>query len=277
MLARAVLTPPSFDILSLNGVKALFQVKVEESRFQLVVMDAAVYADLLPHVLAGLFRWHFTTDNIRSRWLIAWANRLSLAVNIVLKSILRVLFSVQPVLWLIRVFVSTIGIFLLNPVSTGSVRVKRRAAFSTASPVRRKDLDIEVNLGYLQDERDVRALMKGWIASDQVIDLLHGVEVFPGAAIRQLGNFRLDWSRFKRFARFICLPYFHWCGTCAMLLVTDQDESSAVVDSELRVRHILSLRVCDASVFPTTTSAPTALTCAALGHLLGSNLAKEHS
>lgn len=78
-------------------------------------------------------------------------------------------------------------------------------------------------------------------------------------------------------------PYYHWCGTCAMGEeaesedVTQQSndgrtgrgnarESSFVVDEYLCVRGIVGLRVCDASVFPDCISAPTALTCAALGH-----------
>jgi len=78
-------------------------------------------------------------------------------------------------------------------------------------------------------------------------------------------------------------PYYHWCGTCAMGEeagsedVTQQSndgrtghdnarESSFVVDEYLCVRGIVGLRVCDASVFPDCVSAPTALTCAALGY-----------
>ena len=77
-------------------------------------------------------------------------------------------------------------------------------------------------------------------------------------------------------------PYYHWCGTCTMGedatedtdgRMTGRDEissgdrlSSFVVDERLRVRGIVGLRICDASVFPTCISAPTALTCAALGH-----------
>ena len=46
--------------------------------------------------------------------------------------------------------------------------------------------------------------------------------------------------------------------------------------SSLRVRQFSSLRVCDASVFTTTISSPPALTCAAMGHLLGSMLVEEN-
>ena len=43
------------------------------------------------------------------------------------------------------------------------------------------------------------------------------------------------------------------------------EQSGFVVDEHLCVRGIACLRVCDASVFPGCISAPTALTCAALG------------
>jgi choline dehydrogenase-like flavoprotein len=120
-------------------------------------------------------------------------------------------------------------------------------------------------------------MMKGWIAADGVVNLLGGIEVFPGPLVRRLYSYHLDWSWFKRFSRSSCLPYFHWCGTCAMVTASRENEEACVVDSQLRVKHFLSLRVCDASVFPTTLSAPPALTCAAMGHLLGSILAKERS
>ncbi|KAL3810755.1 hypothetical protein ACHAXA_001155 [Cyclostephanos tholiformis] len=84
-------------------------------------------------------------------------------------------------------------------------------------------------------------------------------------------------------------PFYHWCGSCAMgedaiedadaagqhvSETTGRDESihsgdcalTFVVDERLRVRGTVGLRVCDASVFPACISAPTALTCAALGH-----------
>jgi len=60
-------------------------------------------------------------------------------------------------------------------------------------------------------------------------------------------------------------PYFHWCGTCAM--------GGEIVDADLKVKGRDNLWVCDASVFPTAISVPTAPTCAGLGRLLGIRLA----
>lgn len=274
MLVRAILTPRSRDALSVNGVKALLQMEVEGSRFQVGVMDAAVYSDVLPHVVAGFIRWRFTG---RSAMLVTWANTLSSVANIVLKAVLQFILSLPPISLLLRYFVSPVAIFLLNPVSTGDLSVLRKPNALEASPVRRSDLDIQVNLGYLEDEADVQAMMKSWVASDCVVNLIGGIEVFPGLLVRRLYSYHLDWTWFKRFARSSCLPYFHWCGTCAMVTASKENEQTCVVDSQLRVKNFLSLRVCDASVFPTTLSAPPALTCAAMGHLLGSILATESS
>ena len=79
-------------------------------------------------------------------------------------------------------------------------------------------------------------------------------------------------------------PYYHWCGTCAMGggeddIVKDgkirnnvNASLSSVVDENLCVRGIIGLRICDASVFPESISAPTALTCAALGYVAVSEI-----
>ena len=79
-------------------------------------------------------------------------------------------------------------------------------------------------------------------------------------------------------------PYYHWCGTCAMggeeddIVIDGKNHNnvnaslSSVVDENLCVRGILGLRICDASVFPDSISAPTALTCAALGYVAASEI-----
>ena len=55
--------------------------------------------------------------------------------------------------------------------------------------------------------------------------------------------------------------FWHQCGTARM--GTDGD---AVVDSELRVRGLDSLRVADASVLPRVTSGNTMAPCVVVGH-----------
>jgi choline dehydrogenase-like flavoprotein len=153
------------------------------------------------------------------------------------------------------------------------------------APLRRRDVELEIRLGYLDAPEDVEAVRRGWIASQALEETLlggvSGIEVFPGLLVRRLGWPRLrangwslasglDLERFEAFARATCLPYFHWCGSCRM--VASPDDDRGVVTPDLKVRGCRGLRICDASVFPSTVSAPTALTCAALGHLFGSRI-----
>src|SRR5262249_8604444 len=56
----------------------------------------------------------------------------------------------------------------------------------------------------------------------------------------------------EAFLRRSCSTYFHPVGTCAM-----GSGRAAVVDAELRVRGVERLRIADASVMPTITSANT--------------------
>ena len=98
-------------------------------------------------------------------------------------------------------------------------------------------------------------------------------------------------ERFDFMARSMVLPYFHWIGTCAMkqkkLTTTehrfdskkgnDDGDDDWVVDEYFRVRGVNHLRICDASIFPTLISAPTALTCAALGYILANMIIEEIS
>lgn len=98
---------------------------------------------------------------------------------------------------------------------------------------------------------------------------------------------------FNNYAAEFVMPYYHWCGTCSMgdeslnkvlhdeanyEITTGNFESKGqyVVDEALCVRGLHGLRVCDASVFPTCVSAPTALTCAAVGHVASGIIIESH-
>jgi choline dehydrogenase-like flavoprotein len=111
-------------------------------------------------------------------------------------------------------------------------------------------------------------------------------------------------DNFQIYAQNFAATYYHACGTCAMessktegrnsnenisgedeacKISEDNDDSHstpsnvygsdnstnsmAVVDSELRVRGVLNLRVADASVFPAIPSGPTSATCMAVGEV----------
>ncbi len=68
----------------------------------------------------------------------------------------------------------------------------------------------------------------------------------------------------KLYSSFFCMTFFHICGTCRM-----KDDcdclSNGVVDEELRVHNVDSLRIADSSVFPIIPSCPTAALSMAVG------------
>jgi len=125
-----------------------------------------------------------------------------------------------------------------TPASRGSVRI--RSGDPLAAP------RIETN--YLAEEIDRRALVAGVkilreIYRQPAFRDLWDVEVMPGP---RAGDERtiLD------FARAQGGTVFHACGTCRI-----GNDASAVVDPQLRVRGVEQMRVIDASVMPTVTSA----------------------
>jgi choline dehydrogenase len=134
----------------------------------------------------------------------------------------------------------TAAVWQCHPASRGSVRI--RSADPFASP------RIETN--YLQQEIDSQTLVAGIrmlreIYNQRAFRALWEAEVLPGKEAvtdRQL----LD------FARHHGGTVFHCVGTCRM-----GNDPRAVVDPELRVRGVERLRVIDASVMPSVTSANT--------------------
>lgn len=127
-----------------------------------------------------------------------------------------------------------------HPASRGSVRI--RSTDPAADPV------IETN--YLREEVDRRTLVAGIrmlreIYAQPAFRELWEAEVLPGPAAS-------DDAALLDFARKAGGTVFHCVGTCRM-----GDDDRAVVDPQLRVRGVERLRVIDASVMPTVTSANT--------------------
>jgi choline dehydrogenase len=156
-----------------------------------------------------------------------------------------------------------VNISLLNPQSTGDVKVRIRKKSAGGRQVMLDDVEILVNPGYLTNQQDVNALYTGWKSSDVIVKrhLRSCKEILPGI-FGLLKWYRKDWM--SLYAREFVLSYYHWIGTCAMGN-SDDDDAEFVVNEKLQVIKVKNLRVCDASVFPDCISAPTALTCAAVG------------
>ena len=134
--------------------------------------------------------------------------------------------------------------FVLAP---GLMVVRSRGHLRLTGAAPDAPLDIQPNL--LADPADVAALVRGVeigleLAAQPAFSKLIGAWVAP--------NQPLDAAGSEDFVRQAAMPYFHPVGTCAMGV-----DEAAVVDAELRVRGLEGLRIADASVMPTITSANT--------------------
>jgi choline dehydrogenase-like flavoprotein len=287
LLPRVMLTKPRRQPVSLNGVQSVSNMILQTddstttTKAQISLMDSAAYTDLVPIMMATALRFYMDPNTTRlPKPLVGMINLQLRFLFLAVKLLLHVLVVYTPVYFLLRYCVAVMAVFLMNAESVGQISVKRKdPSSSTSRIVRRSDLVVDIDLGYLSRDDDVVRLMESWKASDTAYPDV-GVGLFPGPLIYTAGG-ELHAGRFAVFARAMVRPYFHWMGTCAMQQRRDKnnntDNDDWVVDAEFRVRGVQSLRVCDASVFPTLISAPPALTCAALGHVLAAKLLANES
>ncbi|MBV9002456.1 MAG: GMC family oxidoreductase N-terminal domain-containing protein [Solirubrobacterales bacterium] len=132
-------------------------------------------------------------------------------------------------------------------IAPGLMRVESRGYLKLRSATPSGPLEVQANL--LAEPADLDAIADG-------IEL--GLELATQPAFRDLihrwiaPTHQLTRNQILSFARQACLPYFHPVGTCTM-----GTHEQAVVDPELRVHGIAGLRIADASIMPTITSANT--------------------
>ena len=131
----------------------------------------------------------------------------------------------------------TLQLDLLRPHSKGYLKLK------SLNP---KDSP-EIKLNYFKDPRDIKELTEGVkkmreLVSQPVFDKFRGKEISPGSEIQS------D-SEIEQAIRLNTITDYHQCGTCAM-----GTDVNSVVDSEMCVKGINSLRVVDASVLPNVVS-----------------------
>lgn len=127
-----------------------------------------------------------------------------------------------------------------RPNSTGTIRI--RSSDPTVPP--------EIDPQYLTDPEDLRILREGLrlardIIAQRAYDGFRGNEYAPGSAVTS--DTDLD-----TYIRNNASTLYHPVGTCKMGL-----DEMAVVDPQLRVRGIESLRVVDAAIMPNITSGNT--------------------
>jgi len=139
-----------------------------------------------------------------------------------------------------------VHIDLMRPESLGSVRL--RSADPTKPPA--------ICFNYMASARDRRDMREGVrltreVLAQKALSPYRGVEIFPGADL----NSDAEIDAWIRRAVETC---YHPVGSCKMGSPSD---SLSVVDSELRVHGLDSLRIVDASVMPAivsgNTNAPT--------------------
>ncbi len=127
------------------------------------------------------------------------------------------------------------------------VRVESRGYLKMRTALHDDPLEIQPN--FLEAPADVEALLSA-------VEI--GLDIVSQPACQQLIKrwvapaSRLSRESLRHFLADACLPYFHPVGTCAM-----GSDKEAVVDAHLRVHGIEGLRIADASIMPTITSANT--------------------
>ena len=136
----------------------------------------------------------------------------------------------------------TAAVWQCHPQSRGRLRI--RSTDPAEAPT--------IEPRYLQETRDRQTLVAGIgmlreIYAQPSFRELYDAEMLPGPAAQSEAAL-LD------FARNAGGTVFHCVGTCRM---GDDRDEAAVVDPKLRVRGVDNLRVIDASVMPTVTSANT--------------------
>ena len=144
----------------------------------------------------------------------------------------------------------TITVSLVQPQSRGEIRL--RSADPLAAPI--------IRANYLQDEADVKALVRGvylarWFGEAEVYDELRADETEPGVAVKSDADL-------ASFVRRAADTIYHPAGTCKMGPSSDR---MAVVDAALRVRGLEGLRIADASIMPEIINTTPNAACVMIG------------
>ena len=279
--------------------------------FQVAVADSAGQEFTIPALLTmalrrGRGRGHNNSSRVKRRLGVPYILE---GMYILMKTLLYIALVYTPLGWFLRHCTTTTLLILLSPQSSGSLQIRplttddtsqkvfgkhkksetsseliKRSGQEQEEPWRRHMVELDIDVGYLRDDTDIRSLKRGWDACTTLVRPRF-LPLFPPF----LPNVATDWW-WNLFCCSFSLPYYHFMGTCAMKLPGrtelkeerreldvsachgepgGSDNDDWVVDPSMRVREYSGLRICDASVVPTMISAPPALTLTALGYGLG--------
>ena len=250
LIPRVFLTPwhPVKDEMSSNGIASMRQLRGHDTILQVAVVDSNTHSTIIPPAMGTVVR-----RDLKSSLLRALAEFGFQFVTLGVQFLVRW----TPVGYFLRHYTQTILLFWMHPTSEGSIRIEAstRSQENVKEPCRRKDVTLQVDVGYGRDPLDSRIVQQAWH------DLQPPCEFHDLIPKRALG---LLWNHAS-------LPYFHYIGTCAMK--RDDAHLDWVVDPwQLKLRDHEGIHICDASVFPAFVSVPPALTCFALGYAFGQTL-----
>ncbi|KAG7362195.1 glucose-methanol-choline oxidoreductase [Nitzschia inconspicua] len=266
LLARAHLRKTAQDTSaeqSVSGIAALGHWKhATYGLFQLALADFVSLPSILPRVAAMPIRWKCSSKCLTHilnfcAEMIQFASELAICYT--------------PLGFVLKRWVLVSMVFLMHPRSDGTVTIHPKNIHRMKT-LRRRDVEVEVDPGYLQDDQDFDALSAAWedLQSQSTTSFL---EVFPKPLLLLLRFILPQHVCFQTiFCRFFLQPYYHFAGTCAMSndgRDTKNDADWVVESSTLRLRGYDGRYICDASVFPSMISNPPALTCASLGYQFG--------
>jgi len=232
------------------------------SRVMFTLTDGSSSVAILPSVISGFFR---RKCSFKPPWSCNVVNKLLQIASNSLFIMLSFLLSISSIRYLFSIYTMQFLVCLMNPSSKGSIKIRKKQRHSDADMLFNAGMSCyypEIDPQYLSDESDCRRLGTGWRVLRRFTRQwsLGKVEVLPGILYRVLfGSVLLT-----RYHADFALPFYHWSGTCAMKCSL-VDEKDYVVDEQLRVRNIVNLYICDASVNPDILSVPPALTLAAMG------------
>ena len=154
----------------------------------------------------------------------------------------------------------TASVSNLRPTSRGSVHI--------TSP--NLDSCPQINLNYLCTEEDRKVAVESINLTRRIINSEAFIAYEPSEY--KPGKEFLTDQELVRAAGNIGTTIFHPVGTCKM---GSDDDTMAVLDSQLRVRGVTGLRIADASIMPTITSGNTAVPTMMIAETLSEIILQE--
>ena len=281
VLPRAYVTPfwqPNTNP-SINGIAAHgnFFIKNKNNKnhiLEIHVADSVANSSILPRIPSNVLRRHRrSTTSSSSR--IRMIQTICDIFFYILEVTIKCLILYAPIGYFLRHFTAVSNLCLMHPYSKGEVNIiLAQHQHKPSNSLGRRNVSVEVKVGYLEDHRDIETLRIGSSSLDKLVRRSSYFEILPGFLLRGLKVFGIDW--FLVYCKFFALPYYHFSGTCRMQAsqCSNGDDEDWVVDTNLKLRDMEGISICDASVFPAMVSTPPALSCASLGYGHGKSFVK---